>query len=49
MRTEKLAKKYRVDGGKHFRLKDFDPADTGHWESKELAQETLQKGIASAA
>jgi PPK2 family polyphosphate:nucleotide phosphotransferase len=49
MRTEKLAKKYRVDSGKHFRLKDFDPADTGHWESKELAQETLQKGIASAA
>ena len=49
MKTEKLAKKYRVDSGKHFRLKDFDPADTGHWESKELAQETLQKGIASTA
>jgi PPK2 family polyphosphate:nucleotide phosphotransferase len=49
MKTEKLAKKYRVDGGKHFRLKDFDPADTGHWSSKEQAAEFLQKGIACTA
>jgi PPK2 family polyphosphate:nucleotide phosphotransferase len=49
MNVEKLARKYRVDSGKHFRLKDFDPADTGHWESKERAQETLQKGIACTA
>jgi len=49
MKIEKLAKKYRVEGGKRFRLKDFDPADTAHWQSKELAQEALQKGIECTA
>src|SRR5579863_7951132 len=49
MRTEKLAKKYRVDSGKHFRLEDFDPADTGHWRSKEHADQALQQGIARTA
>jgi PPK2 family polyphosphate:nucleotide phosphotransferase len=43
MKTEKLAKAYRVDGGKHFRLKDFNPADTGHLKSKEHAEEALQQ------
>jgi len=47
MKTEKLAKMFRVDNGKHFRLKDFDPADTGHWHSKDHAEEAVQKGIAS--
>jgi PPK2 family polyphosphate:nucleotide phosphotransferase len=46
MKTTKLAKSYRIDEGKHFRLKDFDPADTGRWHSIELAQEDLQKDIA---
>jgi len=46
MKTDKLANTFRVDGGKHFRLKDFDPADTGHWRSKEHAQQALQQGIA---
>src|SRR5271168_1261911 len=46
MKTTKLAKSYRIDDGKHFRLKDFDPADTGHWRSIEHAQEDLQKDIA---
>jgi len=46
MKTAKLAKSYRIDDGKHFRLKDFDPADTGHWRSIEHAQEDLQKDIA---
>src|SRR5271155_5458485 len=45
MKTDKLAKAYRVDGGRHFRLKDFDPADTGHLKSKEHAEEALQQGI----
>jgi PPK2 family polyphosphate:nucleotide phosphotransferase len=49
MKTEKLAKRYRVDGGKHFRLKDFDPVDTGHLRSKEHAQEALEKGILCTA
>ncbi|MGC1646941.1 MAG: polyphosphate kinase 2 family protein [Candidatus Sulfotelmatobacter sp.] len=45
MKTDKLAETYRVESGKHFRLKDFDPADTGHWQSKESASEALQEGI----
>ena len=46
MKMDKLAKAYRVESGKHFRLKDFDPADTGHLHSKEHAQEALQQGTA---
>ncbi len=49
MKTDKLAKAYRVENGKDFRLKDFDPADTGHWHSKESAAEALQEGIARTA
>jgi PPK2 family polyphosphate:nucleotide phosphotransferase len=49
MNTAKLAKSYRVDNGKHFELKDFDPADTGHVDSVEHAQEHLQKYIAHMA
>lgn len=45
MKTAKLAD-YRVDSGKHFRLDDFDPADTGHWHSKEEADEKVQKDMA---
>jgi PPK2 family polyphosphate:nucleotide phosphotransferase len=45
MKTAKLEKSYRVDDGKHFRLKEFDPADTGHWDSVEEAKEQLQKDI----
>ncbi len=42
----KLAKPYRVEEGKEFRLKDFDPGDTGKLHSKEHARELLEKGIA---
>jgi PPK2 family polyphosphate:nucleotide phosphotransferase len=49
MKTDKLAKTYQVESGKHFRLKDFDPADTGHWRSKESATEALQQGISRTA
>lgn len=45
MKTAKLEKSYRVDDGKHFRLKEFDPADTEHWDSVEEAKEQLQKDI----
>ena len=45
MKPFKLAKSYRIDDGKHFRLKDFDPADTGDFKSKEEADEQLQKDI----
>ncbi len=38
---------YRVDDPKKFRLKDYDPADTGKLDKgdKERAQEALQQGI----
>jgi PPK2 family polyphosphate:nucleotide phosphotransferase len=45
MKIDKLGKTYRVESGKHFRLKDFDPADTGNCPSKEYAEEALQQGI----
>lgn len=41
----KLAKPYRVEEGKHFRLRDFDPADTGKIKSKQDAATELQRGI----
>jgi PPK2 family polyphosphate:nucleotide phosphotransferase len=49
MKTEKLAKTFRVDSGKHFRLKDYDPADTGHGRSEDNAKEALLEGIARTA
>ena len=45
MKTAKLEKSYRVDDGKHFRLKEFDSADTGHWDSVKEAKEQLEKDI----
>jgi len=45
MKTAKLASAYRIDDGKHFRIKDFDPADTAHYRSEEHAKEHLQKDI----
>jgi PPK2 family polyphosphate:nucleotide phosphotransferase len=48
MKTEKSAHKYcepyRIDDGDSFRLKDFDPGDTGK-VSKEEAGELLEEGI----
>jgi PPK2 family polyphosphate:nucleotide phosphotransferase len=47
--ASKLAKPYRVEHGKDFRLKDFDPEDTGKLHSKDHALELLEKGIAQMA
>lgn len=47
--ASKLAKPYRVDTGKNFSLKHFDPESTGHVHSKENAEELLAKGIAEMA
>jgi len=47
--ASKVAKPYRVDEGKEFRLKDFDPASTGGLHSKERAGELLEKGVARMA
>ncbi len=44
-KTAKLAKSYRVEDGRHFRLKDFDPADTGHLHSKENAEQALTDSV----
>ena len=49
MKTGKLANTYRIDKGKHFRLKEFDPADTGHWKSKEHCEEALQQQVLRTA
>lgn len=43
----KLAGPYRVDKGKKFRLKDFDPGDTGTQHHKDHAEELLVQGIAA--
>jgi PPK2 family polyphosphate:nucleotide phosphotransferase len=44
-KAHKLADKFRVDHGKSFRLKDFDPADTSGLHSREKADELLQQSI----
>lgn len=46
MKTSKLAEAFRIDDGKKFRLKDFDPADTGKLHDKEKAEAMLQQDIA---
>jgi PPK2 family polyphosphate:nucleotide phosphotransferase len=45
--ASKLAKPYRIEHGKNFRLKNFDPAATAgiHSHSKEEAQKLLDQGI----
>src|SRR5438128_3516259 len=41
----KLAEPYRVTNGNDFRLKDFDPSDTGKLHDKESATELLDDGV----
>jgi PPK2 family polyphosphate:nucleotide phosphotransferase len=45
----KLIKPYRVEDGKHFRLKDHDPAHTAGVDSKEQAKQLLEEGVAKLA
>jgi PPK2 family polyphosphate:nucleotide phosphotransferase len=45
MKAEKIAATYRINEGKHFRLKDFDPEDTANWKSKDDAEKTLQEKV----
>lgn len=49
MKTGKLANTFRIENGKKFRLKDVDPAYTGHWKSKEHAEAALAEGIVHTA
>lgn len=39
-----VADQYRITDGSRFRLKDYDPGDTGKIDSKETAEELLQHG-----
>lgn len=48
-KTAKLASAFRVDHGKSFRLKDFDPADTQELLSKDQAPQLLENTIAELA
>jgi PPK2 family polyphosphate:nucleotide phosphotransferase len=45
MKISKLAKSYRIENGRHFRLKDVDPSDTAHFHSEEHAKEQIQKDV----
>jgi len=49
--AHQLSKPYRITNGKKFRLKDFDPADTGELKSadKPRAKEALQNGVEAMA
>ncbi len=39
------SKRYRVDNGRKFRLKDFDPGDSSSLESKKHAEKELPRGV----
>jgi len=43
---KKLIKPFRVEHGKHFRLKDYDPGHTAGVRDKEEAQHLLEEGTA---
>ncbi len=45
MKADRLSAPYLVEHGKSFRLKDYDPADTGKIHSKEEAEEILQHDL----
>jgi PPK2 family polyphosphate:nucleotide phosphotransferase len=49
MKPSEFAKPFQVADGSHFRLKDFDPAETLGLKSKEHAQKKLEHGIARLA
>jgi PPK2 family polyphosphate:nucleotide phosphotransferase len=40
-----LSKPYRVDDGRKFRLKDFDPGDSSGAKSKKVAEKELPRGV----
>lgn len=40
-----ISKTYRIEDGSKFRLKDFDPGDTGRMKSKERAEAELPRGV----
>src|SRR5712691_12156085 len=44
--ASRVSEPYRIDHGKNFRLKRFDPSSTGHFHSKEHAEKLLTQSIA---
>jgi len=40
-----ISQPFRISKGEKFRLKDYDPADTGGLKDKEKALKTLQRGV----
>src|SRR5579862_2740187 len=46
MKSREYVKPFRIVDGSHFRLKDFDPAETLGLKSKDHAKEALERGIA---
>jgi len=49
MKQREFAKPFQVVDGSHFRLKDFNPADTRGLKAKEHAKKTLEGGIVRLA
>ena len=49
MKLGKALNRYRVEDGKHFRLKDHDTADTGKMKPGSHSSEMLTKGVARLA
>ena len=49
MDRQKIVKRYQVDSGRKFRLKDFKSGDTWKLKSKEHAEEWLERGVAHLA
>jgi len=49
MKPREFVKPFQVADGSHFRIKDFNPADTLGLKSKDHAQKTLERGIARLA
>jgi PPK2 family polyphosphate:nucleotide phosphotransferase len=49
MKLREFAKPFHVADGSHFRLRDFNPAETRGLKSKEHAKETLERGIVRLA
>src|SRR5579871_4727701 len=47
--ANKFSKPYRIESGKGFRLKDFNPDDTAHLHSKEHAEKLLEQSIQEMA
>jgi PPK2 family polyphosphate:nucleotide phosphotransferase len=48
-RIARLVKPFRVENGKRFRLKDYDPGDTNGIDSKEKAEKYLARGVEQLA